>query len=114
VKGHGGLGRLAIAADLLLERERLGLARLDAAATDLRREAADLQASRGDPGDLLAMRGEAAGLSHAWETLRERRLLEIAARQAELAAERAEARRKVALACGRVNAIGKLATWKDR
>jgi hypothetical protein len=108
------LRRLETAARLCLERELTGLKRIDAAAARLRAEGAALIDARAEDEDLLAMRGAAAHLSRSWEMLRERRLLEIRSALAELAAQREDARRQVAWACGRVSAIGKLASRDGR
>jgi hypothetical protein len=108
------LRRLEIAARLHFERELSGVRRIDDATIRLRSEAAALMDAQADGNDLLAMRGIVAGLSRSWEMLRERRLLEIRDELAELAAQREDARRRVAWACGRVEAIGRLASRNGR
>jgi hypothetical protein len=103
-----GLRRLAAAAELCLERDQLALRRIDDAAAVLRAEAAALRQVEASPGELIGMRGELARFGVAWETLRDRRLVEIGERLAELAAQREEARVDLARACGRMSAIRKL------
>jgi hypothetical protein len=110
VTSPGSLRRLATAADLHLDRERLVLKQIDEARAELRAEADGLRKGVAEGQDLLAMRGEAARLLVSWDALRERRLREISFQLAELAARRAEARGQVARACGRVIAIRKLAS----
>jgi hypothetical protein len=103
-----GLRRLATAAELCRERDQLALRQIDAAIAALRAEAAALRAATATSGDLIALRGEAARAAGGWETLRERRLVEIGERLADLAARREEARLALARACGRVGAVRRL------
>jgi hypothetical protein len=109
VTPSGGLRRLATAADLWLDRERLSLKRADEAIRALRAEAEALRHLRADGGARLALRGPAAPLAQSWDAARERRLLALGEQIAELAAQRNEAQARVARACGRVIAIRKLA-----
>jgi hypothetical protein len=113
VISRAGLRRLETAAERGLDRERRALARLDEAMRALRDEGAVLRRMRPDDATQLAMRGEAATLVRSWEALRERRLVVLAQRIAERAAERDEARSRVARACGRMIAIRKLAARDD-
>lgn len=103
-----GLRRLATAAELCLDRERLALQRIDEASAALRAAADELRRAGPDGSGLLAFRGEAAGQIASWETLRDGRLIEIGHQLAALAAEREDARWRVARACGRVIAIRRL------
>jgi hypothetical protein len=100
--------RLAIAAELCLERDLGALRRIDETTAALRKEAEALRSTGAEGRDLIAMRGDAARLAGSWEELRDRRLAELERRLAGLAALREEARGAVARSSGRVAAVRKL------
>ncbi len=114
MRSPAGLRRLSAAAQLCLDRELHALRRIEDAAAALRGEAAGLQGGTMTAADRIGMRGEAARVASAWDILRERRLEDIARRLAELAADREDARARIARACGRVSAIRKLGEGKGR